>query len=348
MNSFNWSSDELTHFGHILADIRNKIPPCPICGCLTDLGRCHFCDISIRDPHSLCLLASARDAYAIEETRTFRGLYHVVEHLLSPLDGRYTNTLRVDRIESRIQQHEMQEVIIAFDSTLEGDATALYLKEKLSPLPIKITRLLLVFRSAARSIISTAARFRSAGRPANFITLAFFQTFAYHSTTILTRLFETEKTLYAKKQPLDCVPLSYYPCLFTTVSVPLLGVELYEEKKISHIQIEYDSPEPASSFDPKPVLSKLKTKEGDEFSQFTFDNDLKSLSEEYDRVQPTLRVQDDQLLITIHISPRVPSSIRSNSPETSAIRQARLQKELDIKPYSPFSTAKNSTRPSIK
>jgi recombination protein RecR len=137
----NWSSEELGQFGHLLADIRNKIPPCPICGCITDQGRCSFCDINIRDSRSLCLLASARDAYAIEETRTFRGLYHVVEHLLSPLDGRYTNTLRVDRIESRIQQHQVQEVIIAFDSTLEGDATALYLKEKLAAFPVKITRL---------------------------------------------------------------------------------------------------------------------------------------------------------------------------------------------------------------
>ena len=137
----NWSSEELTHFGHLLADIRNKIPPCPVCGCLTDLGHCRFCDTTIRDSRSLCLLASARDAFAIEETRTFRGLYHVIEHLLSPLDGRYTDTLRVDRIESRLRQHQVQEVIIAFDSTLEGDATALYLKEKLSMLPVKITRL---------------------------------------------------------------------------------------------------------------------------------------------------------------------------------------------------------------
>ena len=137
----NWSGEELTHFGHLLADIRNKIPPCPICGCLTDLGHCRFCDTTIRDSRSLCLLASARDAFAIEETHTFRGLYHVIEHLLSPLDGRYTDTLRVDRIESRLRQHQVQEVIIAFDSTLEGDATALYLKEKLSMLPVKITRL---------------------------------------------------------------------------------------------------------------------------------------------------------------------------------------------------------------
>jgi len=137
----NWSDEELEHLGRILTEIRRKIPPCPVCGCLTDQGRCSFCDPGVRDSRSLCLISSARDAYAIEETRSFRGLYHVVEHLLSPLDGRYTNTLRVDRIESRIQQNQVQEVIIAFDSTLEGDATALYLKEKLSVLPIKITRL---------------------------------------------------------------------------------------------------------------------------------------------------------------------------------------------------------------
>ena len=79
--------------------------------------------------------------YAIEETRTFAGLYHIVEHLLSPLDGRHAHMLRVDRIETRIREHNVQEIIIAFDSTLEGDATSLFLKERLSPLCNKITRL---------------------------------------------------------------------------------------------------------------------------------------------------------------------------------------------------------------
>jgi recombination protein RecR len=136
-----WNREELKLFGSLLTEIQDKIPACPVCGCLTDQGRCSFCDVAIRDPHSLCILSSARDVYAIEETHSFRGLYHIVEHLLSPLDGRYSNTLRIDRIESRIQQHQVQEIIIAFDSTLEGDATALYLKEKLSVFPVKITRL---------------------------------------------------------------------------------------------------------------------------------------------------------------------------------------------------------------
>lgn len=136
-----WGSEELSELGRQLADIRGKIPPCPACGCLTDHGVCRFCDPKTRDTHSLCILASARDVYAIEETRAFRGLYHVVEHLLSPLDGRYAHELKVDRIESRIREHQIQEIIIAFDSSLEGDATALYLKEHLSSFPVKITRL---------------------------------------------------------------------------------------------------------------------------------------------------------------------------------------------------------------
>src|SRR5438105_3492953 len=92
--------------------------------------------------------------------------------------------------------------------------------------------------------------------------------------------------------------------LLSMLLSPLSGVELYEEKKVSHIQIELDSSAPSLSFDPKPLLSKMKTKEGDDFSQFTFDNDLKSLSEEYDRVQPSLRVEDNQVSITIVVTPR--------------------------------------------
>jgi recombination protein RecR len=136
-----WSKNELVQFAEQLSTIQEKIPPCPVCGCLTQRGLCTFCCSPSRDPHSLCILASARDVYAIEETRTFRGLYHIVEHLLSPLDGRHATELRIDRIEQRIQKHEVQEIVIAFDSTLEGDATALFLKERLDHLKIRITRL---------------------------------------------------------------------------------------------------------------------------------------------------------------------------------------------------------------
>ena len=136
-----WPQKDLTAISATLNIIQEKIPPCTTCGCLTDQGSCRFCNLDARDPTSLCILASARDVYAIEETRTFRGIYHVVEHLLSPLDGRHASALRVDRIEARIEKHGCKEVILAFDSTLEGDTTALYLKNQLEHKNIPISRL---------------------------------------------------------------------------------------------------------------------------------------------------------------------------------------------------------------
>jgi recombination protein RecR len=140
-----WPQHNLAELGEALKSIQGEIPPCLNCGCLTDRGACPFCNTSSkdfgRDPSSLCILASPRDVYALEETKAFKGLYHVIEHLLSPLDGRHANELRIDRIEKRIAQHQVREVIIALDSTLEGDATALYLKNHLSSKNISVSRL---------------------------------------------------------------------------------------------------------------------------------------------------------------------------------------------------------------
>lgn len=135
-----WPQDQLAQLADLFKTLREKIPPCATCGCLTSQGACRFC-ASGRDPSALCILASARDAYAIEETRSFRGLYHVVEHLISPLDNRHASNLRVDRIIQRIEHNQTREVILAFDSTLEGDATALYLKNQLARPNLSISRL---------------------------------------------------------------------------------------------------------------------------------------------------------------------------------------------------------------
>ena len=136
-----WTEDQLFALGQILHEIKKKIPPCPTCGCLTDANKCHFCDMTTRDPTRLCLIGSPRDVFAIEETHSYDGQYHVIEHLLSPLDGRHAHHLRLDRIEKRIGENQVKEVILAFDSTLEGDTTALYLKKHLSNFDLLISRL---------------------------------------------------------------------------------------------------------------------------------------------------------------------------------------------------------------
>lgn len=137
-----WPQDQLALLGKTIEGIKEKIPPCTVCGCLTDQGSCPFCDLTTRNPKQLCLIASPRDVFSIEETKSYKGLYHVVEHLLSPLDGRHAKGLRLDKIETRIQEHQVTEIILAFDSTLEGDTTALYLKNELSQMkPLAIFRL---------------------------------------------------------------------------------------------------------------------------------------------------------------------------------------------------------------
>lgn len=136
-----WKPEQMREFGALCSELPLKVIPCSCCGCITQEGKCHFCDPALREHTTLCILSSPRDAYAIEETRSFRGFYHIIEHLLSPLDGRHANSIRLDRIEQRIEQYGIKEVILALDSTLDGDTTALYLKQELSKLPVSISRL---------------------------------------------------------------------------------------------------------------------------------------------------------------------------------------------------------------
>ena len=89
----------------------------------------------------LCIIASAKDAYAIEQTKMYQGYYHVLGCLLSPLEGKTPEHLQLDRIKSRIDTLEIKELILALDSTLEGDTTALYIHEYFHKLGLKVTRL---------------------------------------------------------------------------------------------------------------------------------------------------------------------------------------------------------------
>ncbi len=137
-----WPQEDLASLAEIAKTLKERLPLCSLCGCLTERGGCFYCENKDRNKEHLCLIASAREAFSIEATRSYKGMYHVIEHLLSPLDGRYAATLNMDRIKKRIAENGVIEVILAFDSTLEGDATALYLKKQLSTEPnLKISRL---------------------------------------------------------------------------------------------------------------------------------------------------------------------------------------------------------------
>lgn len=136
-----WTDEQLREFGAIVSATKQQLQQCPECGCLMGDEGCLFCSSSRRDPSLLCVLASPRDVFAIEETHSFDGRYHVLGGLLSPLERRGPEHLTLGKLKERLKHLQVKEVVIALDSTLEGDATALYLKQELSHYPVQISRL---------------------------------------------------------------------------------------------------------------------------------------------------------------------------------------------------------------
>lgn len=134
-----WPQDYLHEMAAIIKDIPTKLGHCKECGCLTGEEACPFCQGTRAG--LLCIIASPRDAFAIEETGEYKGLYHVLGGLLSPMEGIGPERLNLRKLKERIASHSIREVVLALDSTLEGDATALYLKQELAPLNIPTSRL---------------------------------------------------------------------------------------------------------------------------------------------------------------------------------------------------------------
>lgn len=138
-----WEERELTALASLLATLKERILPCSTCGCLMEKITCHFCNDSSRNPKYMCIIASERDVYAIEETGVFNGVYHVLGTLLSPLEGKLAENLNLSLLQSRIESLGTEEIVLAIDSTLEGDATALFLKENFRNQNVKVSRLAL-------------------------------------------------------------------------------------------------------------------------------------------------------------------------------------------------------------
>ena len=136
-----WPEEQLRELGAVVSATKEKLKQCHECGCLVGSEKCFFCHAPHRDPHVMCLIASPRDVYSVEQTQEYRGLYHVLDGLLSPIDRRGPDSLSLPKLKERLKKLEVKELVIALDSTLEGDATALYLKQELAHYPLHISRL---------------------------------------------------------------------------------------------------------------------------------------------------------------------------------------------------------------
>ncbi len=136
-----WDEKNIKELTSSIERLKN-INSCPICGCFLSNDLCEICNDKNRNTKVICLLASPKDIYSFEETQSYNGLYHIIDELISPMYEIDENCLHLDKLIARIEKNNVKEVIIAFDSTLEGDATSLYIKNKLKPLKhISISRL---------------------------------------------------------------------------------------------------------------------------------------------------------------------------------------------------------------
>lgn len=133
--------EETDRFAQAILEARKRVRFCDTCFSITDEPICEICRDPRRDPQLLCVVAEARDVAAMERTNEFRGLYHVLNGLISPMEGIGPERLKVRELVKRVGETDVREIIMATNPTVEGDATAMYLAKLLRPLCPRITRI---------------------------------------------------------------------------------------------------------------------------------------------------------------------------------------------------------------
>ena len=131
---------EAMKLAQAVSEVKHKIKSCSVCHNLTDIDPCRICKDPRRERSVICVVEEPSSVSAIEKTRRFKGLYHVLLGTLSPLKGIGPDELKISDLTSRIKKQKITEVIIATDSDAEGEATASYLTKLLKPLKVKVTR----------------------------------------------------------------------------------------------------------------------------------------------------------------------------------------------------------------
>ena len=128
-------------FADAVRECRNSVRLCPVCQNLTDRDVCAICDDPERDHSTICVVAEPRDVIALERAREYRGVYHVLHGVISPLNHIGPDELCIRELLKRVSDGGVQEVIMATNPDTEGEATAMYLSRLLRPMGVRVTRL---------------------------------------------------------------------------------------------------------------------------------------------------------------------------------------------------------------
>lgn len=133
--------EDVERLTQALADVKEKLGLCAVCNNVSDTEICLYCRDPHRDKHKICVVEEPHNILPIETTRTYEGLYHVLHGSISPLRGVGPEQLRIKGLLERMSQGEVEEIILATNPTVEGEATAVYLARLLKPLGVKVTRI---------------------------------------------------------------------------------------------------------------------------------------------------------------------------------------------------------------
>lgn len=137
-----WPPEKLADFGASICELRTRTTSCPECGNLSSSGGlCSICSSNMRDKTMICAVEESVQIYNIEQSGLFKGVYHVIGGKLSPLEGKGIGDLNIKALLKRIEAHNVREVIIAFSSDVEGQATSIYIAEELKKKNVHVTRL---------------------------------------------------------------------------------------------------------------------------------------------------------------------------------------------------------------
>ena len=137
----NFDDEKFSMLQENLKLVKDEIHPCKRCNSLTDKELCEICESSIRDKNTICVVEDSKIVFLFEKLGTYKGLYHVINGLISPLDDINPEDIGLDRLLNRIKEEEIKEVILAFKPSVEGEITALYIKKILDGMNILVTRL---------------------------------------------------------------------------------------------------------------------------------------------------------------------------------------------------------------
>jgi recombination protein RecR len=135
------SREDAEQLSQALLDVKDKLGLCRVCNNISESDLCLYCRDTNRDPKVVCVVEEPHNISAIETTREFRGRYHVLHGALSPLRGIGPDSLKIKGLVERIGEGEVQEIIVATNPTVEGEATAVYLARLLKPLGVRVTRI---------------------------------------------------------------------------------------------------------------------------------------------------------------------------------------------------------------